>query len=94
MTNMEKTIKCKGCGGPIKVEEGHIVNFCPYCGLAIERKETKHDFKRFQLKHEEEVRRRKVEEKMKEERFGWTVTVILMIIMIFYVMIIPYTHGK
>lgn len=90
---MEKTIKCKSCGGPIRIEEEHTVNFCPYCGLAIERKETKYDFKRFQLKHEEEVRRRKVEEKKEEERSTWISIFVYFIIVVLFCVIIRYFVG-
>lgn len=91
---MGKTMKCRGCGGPINMDDAHRVHFCPYCGLAVKQDETEYDFKRFKLTHEEEVRRRKAEEKKKEERFGWTIILILLAIMVLYNMMLPYLMPK
>ena len=87
---MKYEIKCKNCGASIPLNDENPSKFCPYCGASVKIDETKYDFKRFKLKHEEEVRRRKVLEKKDDDRksFKYIILILLAYVIISGIMII------
>ena len=64
-------LKCPNCGGSIMIDEENKVLFCPYCGVGIPQKQSaldkilKHDQQT--KKFNEEIRQRKVKEKIEAE---------------------------
>ena len=64
-----KDLNCPNCGAILKQDSDHRYLFCPFCGVEIPKEENEMiEFSKYVLKHEEEVRQRKVAEKAQEDR--------------------------
>lgn len=64
-------LKCPACGGTVNIDEDNAILFCPYCGAKMPQKQDSLDkilkHKENTLKFKEEVRQRKVQEKIEDE---------------------------
>lgn len=80
---MAKEFKCENCGGNLKTDSEHRMQFCPYCGAAVKIPETAFDHEKFVLEHQEKVRQQKV----KEDRKG-TFIIIGVLALVFIMLII------
>ena len=73
--------KCKNCGANLDTDDN--AQFCPYCGLKIEKPKDPHDFDKWKLNHEEDVRLKKEEERKKSMLIaGIAFVVILALLML------------
>lgn len=61
-------MKCDNCGANLQTTNDRKLQFCPYCGNTLVQYSEEHEFKKFLLNHEEDVRRTKVRENDNRER--------------------------
>lgn len=91
---MKYEIKCSNCSAPIPVSEDRAVHFCPFCGASVKIDYDKYDFERFKLKHEEEVRRRKVQEKKEDDSRTLKTMILMILIMVGIAILTPYVLPR
>lgn len=73
-------IKCKNCGANLDTDDN--ATFCPYCGLKIDKPKDPHEFDKWKLNHEEEIRQRKDASSKNALKMMMIFVVILIIISI------------
>lgn len=65
---MIRNVKCESCGGALKLDEDHLISFCPYCGAAVKRDETSMDELRLKLKYQDMKEQREAKEEREQAK--------------------------
>ena len=57
-----ETTKCENCGASLQIDTENAMKFCPYCGNIVKAPDSKIEFEKYKMKHEEQVRQQIVKE--------------------------------